>query len=98
VRRTEAIAEVDERDAGLERGRRPDQSQVVRFLDRGGGKFDQCLDSGSKAADVEKNKKAGDEVGVTGTPAFFINGRLISGAQPLDAFKAIIDEELKGGK
>ncbi|HEX9050883.1 MAG TPA: thioredoxin domain-containing protein [Anaeromyxobacter sp.] len=63
-----------------------------------GAKFDQCLDSGSKAADVEKNKKAGDEVGVSGTPAFFINGRLISGAQPVDAFKSLIDEELKGGK
>ncbi len=59
------------------------------------GKFDQCLDSGSKAPEVEKNRKAGDEVGVSGTPAFFINGRLLSGAQPLDAFKAIIDEELK---
>ena len=48
-----------------------------------------------KAAEVEKNRKAGDEVGVSGTPAFFINGRLLSGAQPLDAFKALIDEELK---
>jgi protein-disulfide isomerase len=60
-----------------------------------GGKFDQCLDSGSKAAEVEKNRKAGDEAGVSGTPAFFINGRLISGAQPAEAFKAAIDEELK---
>ncbi len=63
-----------------------------------GGKFDQCLDSGEKAKDVEKNRKAGDDAGVNGTPAFFINGRLISGAQPLDAFKTLIDEELKGGK
>jgi protein-disulfide isomerase len=34
-------------------------------------------------------------VGVTGTPAFFINGRFLSGAQPFDAFKTIIEEELK---
>ncbi|HET8540826.1 MAG TPA: thioredoxin domain-containing protein [Anaeromyxobacter sp.] len=60
-----------------------------------GGKFDQCLDSGAKAKDVELHKKAGDEAGVTGTPAFFINGRLLSGAQPLEAFKGLIDEELK---
>ena len=60
-----------------------------------GGKFDQCLDSGAKAKEVELHKKAGDDVGVSGTPAFFINGRLLSGAQPLDAFRAIIDEELK---
>jgi protein-disulfide isomerase len=58
-------------------------------------KFDQCLDSGAKAKEVEKNKEAGDEAGVSGTPAFFINGRLLSGAQPFEAFKAIIDEELK---
>jgi protein-disulfide isomerase len=59
------------------------------------GKFDQCLDGGQKAAEVEKHRKAGEEVGVTGTPAFFINGRMLSGAQPVDAFKAIIDQELK---
>jgi protein-disulfide isomerase len=34
------------------------------------------------------------KAGVSGTPAFFINGRLLSGAQPLEAFKAVIDEEL----
>ena len=38
--------------------------------------------------------KAGDEAGVNGTPAFFINGRLVSGAQPFEAFKEVIDEEL----
>lgn len=34
-------------------------------------------------------------VGTRGTPAFYINGRFLSGAQPIDRFKAIIDEELK---
>jgi predicted DsbA family dithiol-disulfide isomerase len=34
-------------------------------------------------------------VGVRGTPAFFINGRFLSGAQPIDRFKAVIDEELQ---
>jgi protein-disulfide isomerase len=61
-----------------------------------GGKFDQCLDSSEKAKVVEGHKKAGEEAGVSGTPAFFINGRPLSGAQPLDAFKKVIDEELKG--
>ncbi len=63
-----------------------------------GGKFDQCLDSGEKAKEVQKNQKAGEDVGVTGTPAFFINGRALAGAQPEEAFKAIIDEELKASK
>jgi protein-disulfide isomerase len=60
-----------------------------------GAKFDKCLDSGEKAKVVEMHKKAGEDVGVTGTPAFFINGRQLSGAQPVEAFKAIIDQELK---
>jgi protein-disulfide isomerase len=57
-------------------------------------KFDKCLDSGAMAAKVEEGKKAGNELGINGTPAFFVNGILISGAQPFDAFKEIIDAEL----
>jgi len=34
-------------------------------------------------------------VGVTGTPAFFINGRFLSGAQPFEAFRAIIEDEIR---
>lgn len=59
-------------------------------------KFDKCLDSGEKAKLVEDGKKAGDAAGVSGTPAFFINGRLLSGALPFERFKEIIDHELKG--
>jgi protein-disulfide isomerase len=63
-------------------------------------KFDSCVDSHKYKAKVEADQQAGDEVGVNGTPAFFINGRMISGAQPFEAFKHVIDEELelKGGK
>ena len=39
--------------------------------------------------------KAGQDAGVTGTPAFFINGRELTGAQPFEAFTRIIDEELQ---
>jgi predicted DsbA family dithiol-disulfide isomerase len=47
-----------------------------------------------------KKKVATDQaqlaaVGTRGTPAFYINGRFLSGAQPIEQFKAIIDEELK---
>jgi protein-disulfide isomerase len=58
------------------------------------GKFDKCLDSGEKAGTVEMHKKAGDAAGVSGTPAFFINGRPLSGAQPFEEFKKVIDQEL----
>jgi protein-disulfide isomerase len=68
----------------------------ARSIGLDGGKFDKCLDSSEKAKTVEMHKKAGDDVGVSGTPAFFINGRQLAGAQPLEAFKAIVDQELKG--
>jgi protein-disulfide isomerase len=57
--------------------------------------FQVCLDSGKHREKVERNHADGVKAGVSGTPAFFINGRLLSGAQPLEAFKAVIDEELE---
>jgi len=57
-------------------------------------KFDACLDSGGKKALVDADQKAGSEAGVNGTPAFFINGILLSGAQPYEKFKDVIDREL----
>ncbi|BDG09206.1 thioredoxin domain-containing protein [Anaeromyxobacter paludicola] len=59
------------------------------------GKFDKCLDSGEKAKEVAESKKAGEQAGVSGTPAFFVNGMLLSGALPYESFKTIIDSELK---
>jgi protein-disulfide isomerase len=56
--------------------------------------FQACLDSQKYKAKVERNYADGVNAGVSGTPAFFINGRLVSGAQPLEAFKVVIDEEL----
>jgi protein-disulfide isomerase len=59
-------------------------------------KFDACLANKEQAAAVEKDIADASAVGVRGTPAFFINGRMISGAQPFEKFKVIIDEELAG--
>jgi protein-disulfide isomerase len=39
--------------------------------------------------------REGQAVGVNSTPVFFINGRLVQGAQPVENFKQIIDEELE---
>jgi predicted DsbA family dithiol-disulfide isomerase len=63
-----------------------------------GQKFDQCLDSGAKAPVVEASRKAGEAAGVSGTPAFFINGRPLAGAVPFEQFKEIIDRELAGAR
>ena len=56
--------------------------------------FDQCLTSGKYRAAVQKDLNDGAQLGLTGTPTFFINGREMSGAQSLEAFAAAIDEEL----
>ena len=58
-------------------------------------RFAACLTSGKYTSVVDADIKMGNDAGVSGTPAFFINGRLISGAQPFEAFKKIIDEELE---
>ncbi|MBT6774007.1 DsbA family protein [Candidatus Woesearchaeota archaeon] len=57
-------------------------------------KFDQCLDSGAMAQEVKDDFAAGQQLGVSGTPAFFINGKLVSGAQPYSVFEQIIEQEL----
>ncbi len=56
--------------------------------------FEQCVKIGKYRAAVQRDVNEGADLGLNGTPAFFINGREISGAQPLEAFSAIIDEEL----
>lgn len=56
--------------------------------------FNSCLDSGKYADEVNNDIKDGQVAGVTGTPGFFINGRLVVGAQPFSVFKSVIDEEL----
>ncbi len=56
--------------------------------------FNSCLTSGKNSELVQLDLKEGMELGVESTPAFFINGRFIKGALPLDSFKELIDEEL----
>ncbi len=56
--------------------------------------FNDCLDSGEMEDEVKKDMLDGQKYGVQGTPAFFINGKLISGAQPLPVFEQIIEAEL----
>ena len=56
--------------------------------------FNSCLESGQFKAQVVSDFQVGSQLGVTGTPAFFINGRFVSGAQPFEAFEYIINEEL----
>jgi protein-disulfide isomerase len=57
--------------------------------------FDQCLDSGSQASRIKSEFMEAQNYALTGTPAFFINGRFFSGSMDYDTFRRIIEEELK---
>ena len=43
---------------------------------------------------MQKDVEEGTRAGVNGTPAFFINGRMVSGVQPLESFARVIEDEL----
>jgi protein-disulfide isomerase len=66
----------------------------ARSIGVDGAKFDICLDSGKFAAQVASEESYGQSLGVSGTPAFFINGIPLTGAQPFSAFQKIIESEL----
>ncbi len=60
-------------------------------------KFKAAVNSHKFVAQIEADTKQGSSLGVQGTPASFVNGHFINGAQPFDAFKKIADEELAKG-
>lgn len=61
-------------------------------------KWGTCYDAKETAAAVSAEHDEGAALGVTGTPAFFINGRMLVGAQPFEQFKNVIDDELANAK
>ena len=88
-----------------EQDRRGREREVVRFkkndlkmwaaeIGLEATEFDRCLDSSKHKREVAADRSAGADLGVNGTPAFFINGRPLIGAHPFAAFQRIIEEEL----
>ena len=71
-----------------------DLQKYAADLKLNAGEFGQCLSSHKYAAQIDRDMTDGGRFGVRGTPAFFINGRFLSGAQPIENFKEVIDEEL----
>lgn len=61
-----------------------------------GDKLISCINSGDKKQAITDETKEGEGLGVSGTPAFFVNGKFIGGAFPFEAFKDVIDKELAG--
>lgn len=68
--------------------------KYAKELSLNSAEFDECLDSGRMASEIKKDMRDGAAAGITGTPGFIINGRLVSGAQPFESFKEIIEDEL----
>jgi protein-disulfide isomerase len=75
--------------------KRPDLEKYAQELGLDMTRFKQALDSGTYKARVDADFAFGQSLGVTGTPAFFINGRSLVGAQGFDKFKEVIDEEIE---
>jgi len=79
-------------EKGLER------QSLLAYADEAGldqGAFEGCLEGGDAVQVVQGDMERGATYGVRGTPAFFINGRVIFGAQPLEAFQRTIDAALE---
>ena len=72
----------------------PELKQYATTLGLDMAKFTPCLDSGKHAGLVASGLAQGEKMGVNSTPTLYINGRALIGAQPFEAFKQIIDEEL----
>ena len=56
--------------------------------------FSSCLAAGAHRAELLEDRQEGVQLGVTRTPTFFVNGRSLLGAQPLEAFTRLVDDEL----
>jgi protein-disulfide isomerase len=60
--------------------------------------FASCLSSGKYRAHVERDLQDGIRAGVMGTPGIFINGQLVSGAQPEEVYERMVQEDLVSAK
>lgn len=61
-------------------------------------KFKEALDKGTHTKLVKDQQKLAEKLGATGAPAFYINGRFLSGAQPMPTFKAKVNEALEAAQ
>ena len=57
-------------------------------------KFNACLDTAKYEAKVQESLGVGTGLGITSTPTVYVNGRMVNGAQPIEVFEGIIDDEL----
>lgn len=68
--------------------------EIAKGIGADMAKLQTCLDSKKYDSRFDKEQAEGRAAGVQGTPAFFVNGQLLSGAQPYSVVKQLIDKEL----
>lgn len=73
---------------------RPQLEQYAQQLGLDVNKVKAALDGHTHQAGITEDQALATRLGARGTPAFFINGRFLSGAQPIENFKTIIDDEI----
>ncbi|HKH98944.1 MAG TPA: thioredoxin domain-containing protein [Candidatus Sulfotelmatobacter sp.] len=66
----------------------------ARALNLDVAQFDKCLDTGETASAVDKDRKEGTRLGITGTPAFFVNGHYLSGALDYAALRKVVEQQM----
>jgi protein-disulfide isomerase len=81
-------------DLIFDKGSQGDPIEYAQEIGINTDKFSECLDSGKYSAKVTADTNEARSFGISGTPSFMINGKLVKGAQPYENFKKIIDEEL----
>ncbi len=74
---------------------KPELIQHAQTLGLDTERFAKDLEAGETQARVEEDLRLSDALSVQGTPSFFINGRLLRGALPVEAFQEVIDDELQ---
>jgi protein-disulfide isomerase/peroxiredoxin/uncharacterized membrane protein len=73
--------------------------ELVRLAKRAGlddSSFRSCVNDPATLEAVKLDSQVGGSVGVSGTPALFVNGRRLIGAQPIEVLRRVIDAELAG--
>jgi protein-disulfide isomerase len=69
-------------------------TRLAGEIDMDAAAFQQCIAIGKHRSGIDRDIEEATRFGVNGTPGFFINGRLISGAQTFESFARVINEEL----
>jgi protein-disulfide isomerase len=77
---------------------RPQLDGYAKQLGLNMGKYKAFMDGNKYDKQINADQAAARKLGASGTPAFFINGRNLSGAQPQPRFEAVINQELKRAK